>query len=362
MTSKNITPNQTVCIQKSSYTSLDINRLLQPPGDIKKFVKSGDRVLLKVNLLATSTPDQAVVTHPAVVRAVAREVQKAGGVPYIGDSPSREFSKGRLKKVYEAAGLIHIANELGIELNYNTRSKKLQIPNGKKLKKAPICQFVLDADKIIALPKIKTHSLMMLSLATKIMYGAIPGLTKARFHSKFIRHQSFADMLLDVLTIVPPNLFIMDGVIAMQGDGPFSGEPFSLNLLLASEDAIALDLSVCEILGVEPVGIPTLKRAKLRSLWPKSIQYPLKTPKEVKYTGFKLPSTAGYLLTGKMRPAKSPVPNEKCTACGDCEKICPRGAAKVGNNGAEINYSLCIRCYCCHEVCPEKAIDLRVIK
>jgi uncharacterized protein (DUF362 family) len=362
MSPENAIPNQTVCIQKSSYTSLDINRLLAPLGGIKKYVKPGERVLLKVNLLATSTPNQAVVTHPTVVRAVAQEVQKVGAVPYIGDSPAREFSKRRLKKVYEAAGLIHIANELGIELNYNTRSKKVLIPNGKKLKKTPICRFVLDADKVIALPKLKTHSLMMLSLATKIMYGAIPGLTKARFHSKFIRHQSFADMLLDILTVVPPNLFIMDGVIAMQGDGPFSGEPFNLNLSLASEDAIALDLSVCEILGVEPVGIPTLKRAKLRGLWPQNIQYPLKTTKEVKYTGFKLPSTAGYLLTGRKRPTKSPVPNKKCTACGDCEKICPPKAAKVVNNRAEINYSLCIRCYCCHEVCPENAIDLRVIK
>jgi len=362
MSPENIIPNPIVCIQKSSYTSLDIKKLLAPLGGIKKYVKSGDRVLLKVNLLATSTPDQAVVTHPAMVRAVAQEVLNAGGVPYIGDSPSREFSKGRLKKVYEAAGLIHIANELGMELNYNTRSKKLLIPNGKKLKKTPICQFVLDADKIIALPKLKTHSLMMLTLGTKIMYGAIPGFTKARFHSKYMRRQSFADMLLDVLTIVPPNLIIMDGVIAMQGDGPFSGDPFNLNLLFASEDAIALDLSVCEILGVEPVGIPTLKRAKLHGLWPENIQYPLKTTKEVKYTGFKLPSTAGYLLTGKKRPAKSPVPNKNCTACGDCEKICPRGAAKVVNNHAEINYSLCIRCYCCHEVCPENAIELRVIK
>jgi uncharacterized protein (DUF362 family) len=354
--------DQIVTIQKATYSNINIPALLEPLGGIKKFVNKGDRVLLKVNLLAASTPDSAVVTHPALVRAVAIEVQKAGGIPYLGDSPSREFSKGRLKKVYEIAGLISIANELGIELNYDTHSKKMPIPHGKKLKKAPIAKFVLDADKIIALPKVKTHSLMMMTLASKIMYGAIPGLTKAKYHSMYMKRKSFANMLLDILTVVPPDLIIMDGILAMQADGPFSGIPFNLNLLLASKEYIAMDLAVCDILGLEPVGIPTLKQAKLRGWWPANIHYPLLSPDDVKYPDFILPSTAGYLLTGKKRPIKYPRINQKCTACGDCEKICPANAAKVVNKHAEINYSLCIRCYCCHEVCPDKAIDLKVLK
>ncbi len=362
MSQENITHNQTVCIQKSTYSRLDLKKLLAPLGGMKQFVNPGERVLLKVNLLAASPPESAVVTHPAVVRAVAQEVLNAGGVPIIGDSPSREFSKKRLNKVYESAGLIKLASELGIELNYNTGTKKLVIPNGKKLKKTPICKFVLDADKIIALPKIKTHSLMMMTLATKIMYGTVPGLKKARYHSRYFRRLSFADMLLDLLSIVPPNLVIMDGILAMQGDGPFSGEPFNLNLMLASKDSIAIDLAVCDILNIEPVGIPPLKQAKLRGWWPAKIDYPLLAPKDVKFHGFLLPSTADYLLTGKKRPSKSPVPTEKCTACGDCERICPRDAVKIINERAKINYSLCIKCYCCHEVCPDNAIELRVLR
>lgn len=351
-----------VSIQKSTYQKIDMTQLLAPLGGIQKFVNRGDRVLLKVNLLAASTPDQAVVTHPAVVRAIAQEVLKVGGKPYIGDSPSREFSKKRLEKVYEQAGLISLSNELGIELNYDTTSKKIPIPNGKKLRKAPIGNYVLNADKIIAVPKVKTHSLMMMTLATKIMYGAVPGLTKARYHSMYMKRRSFAEMLLDLLTIVPPNLLIMDGVLAMQGDGPFSGMPFNLNLMLAAEDAVAMDLAVCEILGIEPVGVPTLKQAKLRGLWPSEIHYSLSSPKNVKYNGFILPSTAGYLLTGKKRPKRSPVPNKRCTGCGDCERICPRNAVNIINELSIIDYSLCIQCYCCHEVCPENAIDLKVLK
>ena len=179
MVTDQILKTSKVCIQKATYSNINLASLLKPLGGIRKFVDKGDRVLLKVNLLTASTPDSAVVTHPALVRAIAEAVLKAGGIPYIADSPSREFSKGRLKKAYEAAELISIANDLGIELNYDTSSNKVSIPNGKKIKKAPIAKFVLDADKIIALPKVKTHSLMMMTLATKIMYGAIPGLTKA---------------------------------------------------------------------------------------------------------------------------------------------------------------------------------------
>jgi uncharacterized protein (DUF362 family) len=297
-----------------------------------------------------------------VVRAVAEHVLDAGGKPIIGDSPSREFTKGRLEKVYETSGMSFVAAELGIELNYDTKSKKIKIPNGKKLKKAPIGNFVLNADKIIALPKLKTHSLMIMTLATKIMYGAVPGLTKARYHSMYFTRKSFSDMLLDVLSVVPPDLIIMDGVIAMQGDGPFSGDPLELGVIMASTNAVAMDLAICKMLNIEPIGIPTLKRAKIRGLWLKNIDYPLLTPKDVYNPTFRLPSSASYPLTDDEPPRRVPVPQKNCTGCGDCEIVCPKNAIKLINNYARVDYRLCIRCYCCHEVCSERAIKLESIK
>ena len=180
-----------VCLQKSSYSNIDIKSLLEPIGGIESYVKKNEKVLLKVNLLSASTPEKAVVTHPKLVEAVIEEVKKAGGIPYIGDSPSGQFSKRRLEKVYLKSGLIDLAKKLDIKLNYDTRSEKIKIENGKRIKKAPICKFILDADKIIALPKIKTHSFMMMTLASKIMYGAVPGLTKARYHSQFFSKTAF---------------------------------------------------------------------------------------------------------------------------------------------------------------------------
>jgi len=354
--------NPMVSIQKSTYADVDLKSLLNPLGGIHKYIKNGERVLLKTNLLTPSKPEKAVVTHPAVINAVAQTVLNIGAIPYIGDSPSGQFTKRRLEKTYAKAGLKDLANNLGIELNYDTRSRKIIISQGKKLKKTHLCNFVLNADKIIALPKIKTHSFMIMTLAIKNMYGVIPGLTKARYHSMFIKKTAFADMLLDVLSVRKPDLVIMDGIIGMEGDGPSGGTPVHLGVLLASGDAVAMDLTVCTMLGIEPVGIPTLRQAKIRKLWPAEISYPLLSPTDVRYTNFILPSTVDYLVTGRKKPNRSPVSTEKCTACGQCEEICPKKAIKIVNQKVQIDYTKCILCYCCHETCPFDAIKLEVIK
>ncbi len=352
----------TVSIIKATYSDPKIETLLAPFGGMEQFVKKNEKVLLKVNLLSAKEPEKAVTTHPEFVRAVAKVVRKAGGEPYIGDSPAGTFSKRSLTKAYGRSGLEKLAKEEEISLNFNTGVKKLDIPEGKRLQRSPICEYALNADKVIALPKLKTHSFQYLTLACKIMYGVVPGLTKAKYHAQFPRKVSFADMMLDILTIMKPQLYIMDGIIGMQGQGPASGDPVKMDLVLASTDCVAMDISVCKILGVEPVGIPVLKRAKVRGLWPERIDYPIHGPEDVAYKGFRLPNTADHLLTGKKPPRKSPVIMDNCIACGDCESICPKEAVKVKGQTAEVTYSKCIRCFCCHEVCPEDAIVLRSVK
>jgi uncharacterized protein (DUF362 family) len=353
-------PEDMVCIKKSTYQTINLESLLKPLVNLNKYIKKDERILLKVSLLNASIPSKAVVTNPLHVKKTAEAILKAGGEPYIGDSPSGQFTKRRLKKVYEKAGLIEISKDLGIELNFDTDTKKITIPHGKRLKKTPICNFILNADKIISLPKIKTHSLQIMTLAIKNMYGAVPGLTKAKYHSTNIRRTSFADMLLDLHSVVKADLIIMDGIIGMQGQGPSSGTPVNLGIILAAENAVAMDIAVCKMLGIEPVGIPVLKRAKVRGLWPKEIIYPYLTPEDVKYNNFILTNTADYLLTGKKTPEKIPMVTTKCNSCGLCKEICPKNIITITSKGAQIDYSGCIKCYCCHEVCPEEAIELEV--
>lgn len=347
-----------VSIQKSTYDNIDIQSLLHPLGGMKHYIQKGDHVLLKTNLLTPSDPKKAVVTHPTVIKALAKTALDIGATPFIGDSPIGPFTKRRLEKAYQKSGLDAVARELGIELNYETTITKIDIPKGKRLKKTVFCDFVLNADKIIAVPKIKTHSYMIMTLATKIMYGVVPGLTKAKYHSLFFKRAAFADMLLDVLSFTTPDLIVMDGVLGMQGDGPSGGTPVDLGLLLASDHPIAIDLAVCDILGIEPMLIPTLRQAKIRRLWPSQIQYPLLTPENVRYKGFCLPSSADSLTLASKDHRQRPLPTEKCTACGECVEICPKQAIQIREGLAVVDYAKCIACYCCHEVCPYKAIHL----
>lgn len=348
-----------VCIQNASYTEISLDGLLKPLDGFQRFISSGDTVVLKVNLLNASTADSAVVTHPSIVAAVAQAVLDVGGIPVIGDSPAGRFSQRRLKAVYKSSGLDKVAREVGAELNWDTRVTSVDVVNGRRLKKTQVCSFIAEADTVVALPKLKAHSYMILTLAMKIMYGALPGLLKARYHSQYIRRETFSDMLCDVLSVVPADLYILDGVVGMHQEGPSGGDPIDIGVVMASTDPVSMDLSVCKMLGIEPVGIPILKRAKIRGLWPETISYPLLSPEEVRFDGFQLPSTAGHLLTGKKTPSKYPVPSENCIACGLCEEICPVSAITIPDKIALVEYSKCIRCYCCHEVCPYKAIELQ---
>jgi uncharacterized protein (DUF362 family)/NAD-dependent dihydropyrimidine dehydrogenase PreA subunit len=354
--------NAKVAIQKSDYDNFNIDNLLKPLGGIEKYIKKGEKVLLKTNLLNASEPEKSVVTHPDFIKNIAKEIFKVKAIPIIGDSPSGSFTKRRLEKVYSKSGLIELSNQYGIELNYDTKIRKIDIPNGKRLKKTSVCNFIFEADKVISLPKLKTHSLMIMTLAIKNMYGSIPGLTKARYHSMFIRRKAFAEMLIDILSVVKHDLIIMDGIIAMEGDGPAGGNPVKLGLSLASDNPYAIDLAVCDILNIKPIGIPTLKEAKLRKLWPKKIEYPLLNPNDIKYYDFVLPSTSGYILTGKRIPSKYPIPNQNCIACGECVKICPEKIINIDEDIAKIDYKKCIKCYCCHEICPYNAIKLDTLK
>jgi uncharacterized protein (DUF362 family) len=235
-----------VSIKRATYSDPEIETLLEPLGGMNRFVKEGDKVLLKVNLLSAKAPEKAVTTHPEFVRAVAKAVRKAGGSPYIGDSPAGTFSERALRKAYRRSGLEDLGRDEDIPLNLDTGTRKLDIPEGKRLKRSPVCDFVLNADKIIALPKLKTHSFQFMTLACKIMYGAIPGLTKAKYHAQFPLKAGFADMMLDLLTVVNPQLYLMDGITGMQGQGPGSGDPVELGLVLASTSHVAGSLEVSD--------------------------------------------------------------------------------------------------------------------
>ncbi len=362
--------NSTVSIVKcQSYDEEEVLKGLQHAidliGGIDHFVKKGDRVLLKPNLLQGKSPERAVTTHPSIVKGVIQIVQEIGAIPFLGDSPGI----GSAAKVAEKAGIKYVAESLGCPIVEFNRPI-LSLKEGESVfKQLEIDQTVLEADVIINLPKWKTHTQMLLTLGVKNLFGCIPGRRKALWHLKAGEDlKVFGQMLVDLYQIVQPSLTILDGIIGMEGNGPNSGRPIPLGLILASEDPLSLDQVVCDLLGVSRRSLMTNRVAFEQGLGKDGIEVVGERVENVRIPHFEFPtlSDLSWNLPGFLKKAlknaltSKPTVDEKlCETCDQCVEICPPKALQRKSKVLAFDYGKCIRCFCCQEVCPEGAISIK---
>ena len=334
-------------------------------GGIESFVKRGDRVLLKPNLLMGKSPEKAVTTHPSIVKGVLQIVHEAGGIPFIGDSPGI----GSTVKAAEKAGIKAIADAMGCPVLEFDRPVLAPAGKGKTFQNVEIDQAVLDADVIISLPKWKTHAQTLLTLGVKNLFGCIPGPRKALWHLKAGEDRGlFARMLFDVYQIIQPSLTILDGIVGMEGDGPSSGRPIPLGLILASRDALSLDQIVCDLLSLPRRSLMTNRVAQEQGLGKGPIEVVGEKIEHVKISGFQFPKLLGtdWNLPEFLRKilkngiASRPVIQKVvCKNCHHCLEICPPKALSPKGGKLVFDYDQCIRCFCCQEICPEGAISIK---
>ncbi len=350
-----------------------VERGLELIGGPLAFVKPGERILLKPNLLAADPPEKCVTTHPAVFKAVGEVLQSTGVVLRYGDSPGFGSPAATAKK----AGIAAAAAELQIELVDFQKGEEVFFPEGVQNKKFIIAHGVLESDGIVSLPKLKTHALTRMTGSIKNQFGCIPGVLKGEYHVKLPDVNNFAQMLVDLNSLLKPRLFIMDGIMAMEGNGPRGGRPKKMNVLLFSSDPIALDATVCRMVGVNPETIPTMiagVKAGLGSYQERDIEL-LGDPLESFYSPAfdvkrgtdsdlrKIPRSA--FLKNLIVP-KPHIIEAGCVKCGVCIKVCPvKPKVLDWPDGDDTrppvyDYSRCIRCYCCQELCPESTIDVKI--
>ncbi len=320
-------------------------------------IGKNSRVVIKPNLLTAAAPDRAIVTHPLVVKAVVEYVNKRGARPQISDSPAI----GAFNKILDVSGIIRAIE--GLDADCREFKEAVKIDVGKPFNKIEIARDAVESDFLINMPKLKTHAQMKLTLAVKNLFGCIIGMKKPEWHFRAgVDREMFADLLARICKAVRPDITIMDGILAMEGQGPGKGgTPRKLGLVLASNNAAAMDVTVCQMLGVEPDSLLTNKMSG-PSLDEIMVEGNLPV-----ISGFKLPEIsplifgpAGMHGFSRRHLVQRPVADDNvCKMCGECWKYCPAQAIGHGKNNIHFDYDKCIRCYCCIEVCPHGALTAK---
>ena len=342
--------------------------LLEPLGGIQSFVSPGERILLKPNILAGRASDRAVTTHPLLVASVVKACVEVGAEVIVGDSPGLES----LKRAAGVSGIFAAAESAGAAMvSFGPEKTKISptLPDGK-YRSFEVAKILDDVDGVINLAKLKTHGQMALSLGVKNTFGCIPGLEKAQWHLKAGSSETFAGMLLELHSAVDPRLTLIDGIVAMEGNGPFSGDPRATGFLCASRDARACDLAVARYLGFYEEDVQTLLAPGfehrnlalelLSSLSRHGLSGPSFEPASKFHHIAWLPFAPLRRFFRKSFTPSPKIDSDRCIACYRCVDICPAKAIRPSRPAEvpELSMDKCIRCFCCQEICPEGAISV----
>jgi len=332
-------------------------------GGISSFIQPQTKVLVKPNLLLAKEPEYGIDTHPEVVRAVIKILKEINCKIYLGDSPNVWRRQADVDEVYEKSGMRRVAEEEGVDL--------VKFDKGRWQDKFPLATWLDNCDYLVSVPKFKTHDTTILTGAIKNLFGLVTSTYKVELHKKYFDYEDFAGVLVDIYEKARPALTVIDGILAMEGDGPAtSGELRKVGLVLAGSDCVSLDTVLALIMGLKPFDILTTKEASSRNLGVADINNIAifgEKLKDVIEEPFKLPSTS---LRSKIpRPiidvAKEfirfypKVDYNNCTLCAACMEICPQKIISIKSGRIVIDYSGCISCFCCQEACPNAAIKVK---
>ena len=348
-------------------------------GGVEALIPKDAKILLKPNLLKRAEVEKAVITHPVVVGAFARILRENGYEQIVlADS----CGHGTTQAVIRGTGMDTYLEKYQIPAIDYSEGIKVDYPQGIQAKEFILPKELLEQNCVISLSKMKTHALERITGAVKNSYGFVYGFHKAKGHTQYPSADSFARMLIDLNKCVAPKLYVMDGIVAMEGNGPGSGDPVQMNVMLMSTDPVALDSVFSRLVYLKPEMVPTNYHGEKMGLgtW-KEEEITLLTPdgeismsEAVKRYGnpqFNVDRTevrkniwtrmAGALNIFQKKPY---IENGKCVHCGICVQSCPvPGKALDFRKGKDkppvYDYKKCIRCFCCQEMCPKKAIQVK---
>ncbi|MCH5157117.1 MAG: DUF362 domain-containing protein [Clostridiales bacterium] len=360
------------CDYQPSNVAQAMDDVISQLGGLEQYVPANAKVFVKVNLVREMSPDKCGTTHPEVVIALIKQLEKLTPNVTVGDSCAGLYTKGALSGVYNKCKLTEVETRTSAKLNKNFETQTVDY-HGQVLTNCDIIGAFLDADVVINVAKFKTHSFAGYTGAVKNLFGLIPGLVKVEMHSRFPDLGDFCNMLCDIEQYARPKtvLHIIDGVMGMDGEGPTNGKPKFVGQILASADPYALDV-VAVSLFANPLDMPLLQVAVNRGLLNKdfsNIDFDFESWKNNFIADFDYSlasSTDSFLnlppwikkLAVKHLTKRVSMDNN-CRACGKCATHCPAKAITIKKDKAHVKQRKCIRCYCCQELCPFNAVRFK---
>jgi uncharacterized protein (DUF362 family)/Pyruvate/2-oxoacid:ferredoxin oxidoreductase delta subunit len=374
--------NKVYIVPCSDYQQVKdkLPQLLEMMGGVGRLVKQGETIILKPNLLLAADPERVVSTHPSLVSSLGTLFHDHKVKAVLADSPGSGYAYNPriLDRVYRKCGMKEAAQAGQVQLNYDTSHKIVSFDKGNLIKRFEIISPVLNADTVINLCRLKTHSFMSMSGAVKNNFGVIPGRLKLGYHAALKEPNRFAEMLLDLADVINPRLSIMDAVMGMEGNGPTGGSPKPVGYLLASASQLALDVVAGEIMGLSREQNPILRAAEKRGMMPTCIEDVSLVGEDrqsLRVENYRLPDTITSWIGFRGIPLfvlkflesflkqgsslKPEINRNKCIGCGACRDACPLQIIHIDSERkARIDHHGCIRCYCCHEMCTENAVEL----
>ena len=333
-------------------------------GGITHYVKPGSKVLVKPNMLMAKPPECGIDTHPEVVRQVIRVLKDINCHIFVGDGPSVWGNEiENVDEVYRRSGMFEVCREEKVEL--------VKFDKRRMRQKFPLTTWLDHCDYLVSIPKFKTHGLTLLTGAIKNLFGLVSGTFKTELHKNYFQIEEFSKIMVDIYAEAKPDLTIVDGIVAMEKDGPATGGKLrNLGLLLAGSDCVALDSVLAKIMGVKPLDVPSTREASQRGLGIAdlaAIKILGEKLEDLKIEPFLLPASAFLgkrfpkpvinLVKRLIRYYPCPVRNN-CTRCFACVKICPNKCISMKKRGIVFDYRKCIACFCCQEICPSAAIRI----
>jgi uncharacterized protein (DUF362 family)/Pyruvate/2-oxoacid:ferredoxin oxidoreductase delta subunit len=357
--------------EKSLAKALD--SAVEHLGGWKSLVSRGETIVLKPNLVAPRHAITGATTSLELLALLAERLRDMGAYPAILETPGMEY---RLEETWRFFDLPALASAHGAELLSVDGNDwvSVKIQGGKVLRRARVHRAVLE-NRVINLPKLKTHIITGATLAMKNLMGICHDDTKRTMHVLGI-HRS----IVDLNRLITPVLNLIDGTVGMEGDGAVYGVPKKVGMLIAGKNALAADLVSLEVMGlrvevvphlnfaIEEFGAPDIKKVGDGFV---QDQFLVPRPSKAYLLGYRMLYVVDscfypikgvrfneYLYRKGIVGTRPYIVKDHCNSCGDCLAICPAPQC-LDFERKTINMAECLRCLECVDACSPKAIEIK---